>query len=191
MMAWPWHECEVTHSPQDDRLGTGWQIGRNEPHRGTSCHLATMCPLAPHLETHLYWTALSSLAMSGHIHMPRDHSLAWKDKNSLQMKWARTWPFLSLSFKLPTNLTSSPSWGAGWASSQIWRELTSLWLLYKQTQWRKLGGQLSGQVSAKSKTLWLPDVTGQASRAPPTPRGTKSRAKDLLLIHLRVLGINS
>lgn len=51
--------------------------------------------------------------------------------------------------------------------------------------------QWPGWVSAKSATLRLPDVTGQASRAPPAPGGTKSRSKRLLLVLLRVLGINS
>lgn len=51
--------------------------------------------------------------------------------------------------------------------------------------------QWPGWVSAKSTTLWLPDVTGQASRAPPVPGGTKSRAKRLLPVLLRVLGINA
>lgn len=51
--------------------------------------------------------------------------------------------------------------------------------------------QWPGWVSASSETLWLPDVTGQAFRAPQVSGGTKGRAKHLLLVHLRVLGINS
>lgn len=51
--------------------------------------------------------------------------------------------------------------------------------------------QWPGWVRAKSETLWLPDVTGQASRAPQASGGTKGRAKRLLLVHLRVLGIHS
>lgn len=51
--------------------------------------------------------------------------------------------------------------------------------------------QWPGWVRAKSETLWLPDVTSQASRAPQASGGTKGTAKHLLLVHLRVLGINS
>lgn len=48
-----------------------------------------------------------------------------------------------------------------------------------------------GWVSAKSETLWLPDVTGQASRAPQASGGIRGRAKRLLPVHRRVLGISS
>lgn len=115
---WGHGYCMGTRShtvPQDDRWGTeGWQIRRQDPRGGSSCHLATMCPLASCLQRDI-WIELASFFLSNewaHSHAHRPFSCL-EDKTSLQMEGAGTWPFPPLAFKLPTDLTSSPSWGAG------------------------------------------------------------------------------
>lgn len=54
-----------------------WEAG---PRGGSSCHLATTCPLASRLRRDIWIELASSFPSSGHIHMPKTIFLLEKTK---------------------------------------------------------------------------------------------------------------